>query len=253
VSGRGQLEQRQRVAVGAPQQPVGNVGGHPPVQSRAEEGVGVALLEAAEVQLVEARRVEAAGVAVASGHQECDRLGLEAPRGEHERLCRGPVKPLGVVDAAEHRAVLAGLRQEAQQPDRDQEAIARAVEAQPQRPAQRGGLGRGEPVDEVQARPHQLVHPGKRQLVLGLDTHAAQQAHVVGALGGVLQQRRLADPRLTAQDQRGAALLASALQQRVQCALLSLSPDEHRTPILIRTGVGLGKSITWSAREPRGR
>ena len=53
---------------------------------------------------------------------------------------------------------VAGLGQQAQQAGGDQEAVLHGVEAQAQRAAQRRGLGGGQAVDELEARPHQLVH-----------------------------------------------------------------------------------------------
>jgi hypothetical protein len=220
------------------QQPRDHVGRHRTLQARAEQRLGLSLVEGADLELGEPGRVEPAHVAAARGHQQRDRLGLEAPRGEDERLGRRRVEPLGVVDAAQHRAALARLGEEAEQAGRDQEAVAHGVEAQPQRAAQGRRLGRGQALEEVQARAHELVHARERQLVLGLDADAAQQRHVRGAVGGVLEQRALADPGLAAQHERGAALAACALQQRIEGRLLRLAPDEHLGAILIPRRAG---------------
>ena len=59
-----------------------------------------------------------------------------------------------------------------------------------------------------------------------------------GAVGGVLEQRGLADPRLAAQHERDAALAACALQERIEGGPLGLTPDEHLVAILIPTDVG---------------
>ena len=87
------------------------------------------------------------------------------------------------------------------------------------------------------------MHTGERQLVLGLDPDAAQDLHVGRALGGVAEQRRLADARLAAQHERRAALVACALQQRIEGAPLGLTPHEHRMPILVGADIRLGKRL----------
>jgi hypothetical protein len=179
------------------------------------------------VQLVEAWRLEAARVAVAGGDEQRDRLGLEAPRGEHERLGRRAVEPLGVVDAAQHRRLLARLGEQAEHAERHQEAVRHAVEAQAQRAPERRGLRRREPLDQVDARAQELVDTCERQLVLGLDADAAQDPHPVRAGGGVVEQGGLADTRVAADDEHRAALIACALKQRIETALLSVTPDEH--------------------------
>ena len=54
----------------------------------------------------------------------------------------------------------------------------------------------------AQDRAHQAEQTGERQVRLGLHTGRAQHRHRGSALGGVLEQRGLADPRLAAHDQR---------------------------------------------------
>ena len=83
---------------------------------------------------------------------------------------------------------------------------------------------------------------GRSVVVLGLDADAAQDPHVGRPVGRVAEQRRLADPGLAPQHERDAALVASALEQPIEGALLVLTPYEHRTPILVRAGAGLGKT-----------
>ncbi len=224
--------------MGGPQKPLDDVGRDRAIQAGAEQGVGVLRVQAVDLELGQPRRIEATRIAGARGHEQRDRLGLEAPRGEDERLGRRRVQPLGVVDAAQHRATVAGLGQQAQQAGGDEKAILDAVEAEAQRAAQSRGLGGGEAIDELQARAHELVHAGEGQLVLGLDADAAQHRHVARAVGGVLEQRGLADPRLAAQHERGTALAACALKERIEGGPLGLTPDEHLVAILIPTHVG---------------
>jgi hypothetical protein len=152
---------------------------------------------------------------------------VQAPGDEDERVRRRAVEPLGIVDEAQDRALVARLGQQAQQTERHEEAVVDPVEAEAERAAQGGRLRRGQPVDERELRPDELVHPGERQLVLGLDPRAAHHAHPVAGVLGVREQRRLADARLAADDERGAAAVPRALEEGVDRALLGLAAHEH--------------------------
>ena len=57
---RGELEQRERVAVRGPQEAIDDVGSHGAIQPGAEQGVGMLRVEAAHLELGEPRRVEVA-------------------------------------------------------------------------------------------------------------------------------------------------------------------------------------------------
>ena len=71
------------------------------------------------------------------------------------------------------------------------------------------------------------MQPGERELHLGLDARDPGDAALRGPLGDVLQQRRLADPRLAAQDQHRALPRPDALQQAVQRLALVASASQH--------------------------
>jgi hypothetical protein len=72
---------------------------------------------------LECRRVEAASLSLAGCEQHDDPLRLQAPGGEHERVGRGVIEPVRVVDEAEKRAALGRLGEKAQDGDRDEEAV----------------------------------------------------------------------------------------------------------------------------------
>ena len=56
------------------------------------------------------------------------------------------------------------------------------------------------------------MQPRERQLHLGLDPRDLRDPEAGRLLGGVSQQRRLADARLAADDQDGAAAVARVVQ-----------------------------------------
>ena len=165
-----------------------------------------------------------------------DRLGQQPARHERQRLRRGAVEPLGVVDQADQRLLAPDLGQQPEQRQADQEAIRRRARAQAERGAQRVALGVGQRVEPVEHRRAQLLQRGERQPGLGLHARGARDAAIGRPLGHVGQQRRLADPRLAAQHQRPALAGAHRVQQPVERFALAVTAQEHQGPNLHRPG-----------------
>jgi hypothetical protein len=105
---------------------------------------------------------------------------------------------------------------------------------QPEGDAQRILLRAGQPPEPVEHRRAQLVQSGERELHLRLDARRPRDAAPRGAPGGVLQQRRLADPRLAAQDQHPALTGPDALHQTVQRLALAPPAEQSAPSIAIR-------------------
>ena len=225
-----QLEQRERVAAGDVDQLVAHDRG----QGAVEQGPRLGVAQPGEPQLGQPVRLERARVALARSDQHGDRVGLQPPGDEHERLGRRAVEPVGVVDHAQQRLVVGHGREQAQHGDRDEEAVLDALGGQPEGAAQGRGLDVGELVGEVEDRPQQLVQAGERQLGLGLDAGAGEHAHPVRARQRALQQRGLADPRVAAQHEHAAARVPGRVEQAVDRRALALSAQEH-APTLRRT------------------
>jgi hypothetical protein len=129
---------------------------------------------------------------------------MHAARDERQRVGAGAVQPLRVVDDAEHRSGGGGLGKQVQHRQREQPAIGDDRGSVTERAGPCGVLRRRESVDEVVQRSQQAVHPGERQVRLGLDPGALQDAHAVGEAGGMGEQRGLPDACLAAQHQRPA-------------------------------------------------
>jgi hypothetical protein len=119
-------------------------------------------------------------------------------------------------------------RRQAQHPRRHQEAIGVVRwRCQAQRGSERLCLWCWEPAELVQQWPQQLVEGGKRQLRFGLHPAGVQGVHAVGCRQRVGQQRRLADPGLTRQDQGVAAALAGLRQQPVDACEFCVPAVQH--------------------------
>ena len=109
---------------------------------------------------------------------------------------------------------------------------------QPERDPQRVSLRAGQCLEPVEHRRAQLMQAGEGELHLGLDARDPGDAALRGLLGDVLQQRRLADPGLAAQDQHRALPRADALQQAVQHLALVAAALQHGAGSLSAAGCG---------------
>ena len=133
------------------------------------------------------------------------RLGQQAARDESEDLGRGLVEPLRIVRDAQNRPLLGGLRQEAERRQGDQEPVRAISGGEPQRDAERATLRLGQRPEPAEHRRAQLVQPRVGEFHLRLDAGHAGHPET-GHLGDQLpQQFRLADPRLSPDDQDGTA------------------------------------------------
>jgi hypothetical protein len=219
----GQLEQGEWIAAGDADELLAHDRG----QGAVEEACRLGCAQPRERQLGQPGRVEMPRVTLARPDEHGDRIGLQAPGDEDERVGGGAVEPVRVVDHAEQWLRIGRRREQAEHGHRDDEAILDAVRGQAEGAAQGGSLDVGELVGEVEDGPQHLVQSGERQLGLGLDAGAREHAHPPGACHGALQQRGLADARLAAQDEDAAARAPGPVEQAVDRRALALSPQQH--------------------------
>ena len=177
--------------------------------TRARRVVG----EAPEGQRRQAGGVDPARLVEPRGDDEDEALRAQAPRGEQHRAQRLVVEPVRVVDHGEHRLVLGRRREQAEDAGGDGEGVVRRRRLERERRAERLGLDLGDPVAQVQDRAEQRVQARVGQVALGLVAAGAQDEEPVGGGDRVLEQRRLADPRLAGDEQRAARALARAVEE----------------------------------------
>ena len=79
----------------------------------------------------------------------------------------------------------------------------------------------------VEQRPQKLEQARELELRLVLDPDRPDDRHALGLLGGVVQEGRLPQPRLTAKHERAAAPPPSATEQVVDTRALGFPTDEH--------------------------
>ena len=208
----GQLQQRQRIAPRLAQELVGHALVQPPGDRRGQKGARIGILQSLDHQLRHARELVAR---FPRDEQHHHRLGEQPPRHEHQRLRRGPVQPLRIVDHAQQRPILRNLGEQAQGRQADQQPIRHRAGTQPERGGEGIALRTGDPIEPVEHRPAQLVQGAEGQLPLGLHSHRAKQGHVRRRSDHVLQERGLADPRLAPHEQRATASGSRVLEQPI--------------------------------------
>jgi hypothetical protein len=93
--------------------------------------------------------------------------------------------------------------------------------------AQPGRLRGGQLVAQVQHRAHELVERGERLLLGALDPAGAQDEQVTGAVGRVLEQRALADPRLAEHHERRGLAAPRAVEDGGDPRRLLLPADQQ--------------------------
>ena len=74
---------------------------------------------------------------------------------------------------------------------------------------------------------YQQVHARERQLRLRLHARAPEHPHVRGPRYRVIEERRLADPRLAPDDQRAGAPVPRPREQQVDLRRLHVPPVHH--------------------------
>jgi len=200
----GQLKQGQRVAAGFGDNAVADSLVEPAGDDRGEQGPGVSIGQSFQCQLGkagEARR--RAGVAGAEHHG--DRFGVQPAGDEGQDLGGGLVQPLCIVDQAQQRLVGGYVRHQGQDGESDQEAVRRGAGTQAERDAERVALRPGQRTPAIQHPAAELVQPGEGQFHLRFDALSACHLEVGCRVGGVAEQRGLADTGLAAHHQRLAA------------------------------------------------
>jgi hypothetical protein len=124
-----QLQQSQRIAARLGHDPIS----HPLVQRRRDDGAqecaSIGGAQAVHFEIGQPGQLrESAGLA--HGEDDRHRLGQEAPRHERQRLHRGSIEPMRIVDHAHQRPLVGHVAQEAQHRQIDEEATRDRTHAQ---------------------------------------------------------------------------------------------------------------------------
>lgn len=223
--GRREFQQRQRVPARLGQQPGAHLLVERHVAPRRQQLPRVGVAQPVDVharqpgQRARTRRPD-------RDHHR-DALGADATGEESQCLGRLRVQPLRVVDDAQQRAFRRRGRQQRQGRQADAEQVRGAL-GQPERDAQGVAVPAGQVGEPRQHRHAHLVQRGERQLRLELGPVGPHDPEP-GRLCGMLQQRALADPRLTAEHEHAALAHARRRRQLVDPPDLGAPPEERST------------------------
>jgi hypothetical protein len=224
---RRELEQRERVTSGRGVEPVGGGG--------ADERGSSFAVQPVKMKRPQLRSVDERRLRVAHGDHDRDRIDDQSADREQHRVGARPVEPVRVVDEGRDRHGFRIRSEQAKCRCADCESVAGVRGSQRERAFECNLLGRGNAIDVGQRRTQQLEQSGERHACLGLDPARVQDAHARGSrlLARVLEQRRLADPHLTGDDEHGAAAQAGAGECGLELVPLQVAAEQHR-PIVRR-------------------
>jgi len=166
-----------------------------------------------------------------------DAVGVQAPGHEADHLRRFGIEPLGVVDEAQQRLLLARARKNRQHGEPHQEPVRRRPSGQPERDLQREPLGRRQGREHRQERDQQLVHAPELQADFRLDPGHGGNPQIGSRMEGVLQQRRLPGAGTSAQHHRLAEAATRGVQHAVDGLPLQLPVKQDGSPLVPATGL----------------
>jgi hypothetical protein len=123
---------------------------------------------------------------------------------------------LRVRTVAYQRLLRGHVGQQAEDSQADQKPVGSRPGTDAERGAQRGALRTRQMIQAIEHRRAQLMHGREREFHLRLDTRGAYHPASRRVPGQVVQQRRLAHPRLATHHQRPAFAGAHGLDQPVE-------------------------------------
>jgi len=198
----GELEQRQGVTAGLGDDPLHDLGPGRGAETCLEQGAGRVRVEPGHDQLAEALRVEGPPGGVPGREDQGHPVRTEPVGAEEQGPGRGGVQPVRVVDDAQHGVLLRRGGEDRQRRHPHQERLDRGALLLAERDAQGPRLGLGQSATEPGDRTQQPVQRRERQRRLDLQPLGTQHGGVAGTGHELVEQRRLADPGLAADDQR---------------------------------------------------
>ena len=243
-----QLKQGQRIPsrLGDDQLPYPRV--QWPGQRRLQQRAGVITSQAPDVQHGEPGQIHAR---ITGREHHADLVGRQAAGREAQRLDRGLIDPLRVIDQTDQGTFPGTRRQQAEHGQPDQEPVRWRPGGHAERGLQRVLLRRRNPAEVRQHRRAQLMKPGERELHLRLHPGHPRYPAPVRLPGHVVQQQGLAHPRVTAHHQ-GAALTSSDRQDEPVERIAFSDPVLHLDHPAPRRGVCGHRSGHAGARTATG-
>ena len=159
---------------------------------------------------------------------------MEAASRECDGIGGCTIEEVRVIDDREDGPSLrSGRGQKAKDASTDRESFRWLADRKAQRSGERVLLWPRQSPTSIHDRAEQIVQPGVGDLRLRLESLGSKHAETWGCRG-TFQQRCLADPRFTAQDERAAPTATRGVEQGRDSRLFDRTPDEHGVMILMR-------------------
>jgi hypothetical protein len=218
-----QLDQGKRIATRLLEDPVQHVLVQRDRQDGLQQRPRIATTQRLDTQLRQAH--ERVAQRSCREHQR-NLLRQQAAGDERQRARRLAIEPLRVVDDDEERPLLRGLGKQPQDRQSDKERIRWLPGGKPESDGERVVLGLWESLQERDERPTQLLCRTVRELHLRLDPTGPSDAKPPPCLDRVLEQRGLADARLSVHHQDAAVPAACRLEEPVERLALAAASEQ---------------------------
>jgi hypothetical protein len=140
-------------------------------------------------------------------------------------LGRGLIEPLHVVDGAQQRPVLRGVRHQAEGGQRYEKRVGSGPRCRAERGVQRLPLRVRQTRPAVEQWIEKPLEPRERQLHVRFDPRRLEDLEAGRAADHVLQQGRLPDPGFASQHEHLAPPGANFVERPLQCSALGISPE----------------------------
>ena len=217
-----QLQQSERVATCLGNDPLQHRFIQPSRQDRLQQRSRITTAQGRNLDL---RQTGERVARLSSSEHERDLLRKETAGREPKHLRRSAIQPLRVIDDTYEWLLLGSLGQEAEDRQSDQEPIRRGPRTESESDAKRVVLGLREALHKLEERGTQLLNRREWELHLRLDPEGPGDPKVPSHLDRVLEQRGLANPRLSTHHQNPAVPAGGGLQQPLEGLALTLPTE----------------------------
>ncbi len=191
----------------------------------------LAAVEPAQLENVEVGAVEQRGLPGPNCDEDGDRIGDQPPDREQECSSARVVEPVGIVEEDQHRLVVRHRCEQAQRRRPNGEPLTRRAGLERERSPERVGLRPRDRPEAAERRTEQLQQPAERHPRFGLDPAGLEDDEPIRRSACLLQERRLADPRLADHREDRAHPGPCVREQPVERLPLPLAPEEHGHPV----------------------
>ena len=220
-----QFKERERITTCFRDDPIPNERIRWATHDQVKKPASVLSIQAAEPEFWQPRKFILI-TDIASSNKNHYPLGEQSPADKRNRLHRGPVDPLSIIDKPNDRLLLRYGRHQLQGGDTYQKSFRRGALGEAEHLIQNVPVQRREFCVVPGEWPANLLQAGVRELHLGLDASRTAEAEVLGVLREITQQSRLPNAGLSSKHQNTSLALSSLVKERGEPSLF-LTPAQQ--------------------------